>query len=69
MIEPGGLIAAASSTHKMGSVEFDAALADGAVRARTSLRILERVSLPPDFPVAPAFPEGNYLKFIIAART
>jgi hypothetical protein len=26
------------------------------------------VSLPPDFPVAPGFPEGNYLKFAIATR-
>jgi 23S rRNA (cytosine1962-C5)-methyltransferase len=69
VIEPGGLLAAASSTHKMGATEFDAALADGAVSARTSLRVLERVSLPPDFPVAPAFPEGNYLKFVIAARS
>lgn len=68
VIEPGGLIAAASSTHKMSASEFDLALADGAVRAGTALRILERVSLPPDFPVAPGFPEGNYLKFAIAAR-
>jgi 23S rRNA (cytosine1962-C5)-methyltransferase len=68
VLEPGGLLAAASSTHKMSSSEFDLSLADGAVRAGTNLRIVERVSLPPDFPVAPGFPEGNYLKFSIAAR-
>ena len=68
VIEPGGLLAAASSTHKMSASEFDLAMADGAARARTELRILERVSLPPDFPVAPGFPEGNYLKFSIATR-
>jgi 23S rRNA (cytosine1962-C5)-methyltransferase len=66
--EPAGLLAAASSTHKMSQNEFDLALADGAVRAGTSLRIVERCSLPPDFPVAPGFPEGNYLKFVVAAR-
>jgi 23S rRNA G2069 N7-methylase RlmK/C1962 C5-methylase RlmI len=38
------------------------------MRAGTQLRIVERCSLPPDFPVAPGFPEGNYLKFAIAAR-
>jgi 23S rRNA (cytosine1962-C5)-methyltransferase len=65
---PGGLLAAASSTHKMSHSEFDLALADGAMRAGTQLRIVERCSLPPDFPVAPGFPEGNYLKFAIAAR-
>jgi len=68
VLEPGGLLAAASSTHKMNAGDFDLALADGAARARTTLRILERVSLPPDFPVPPGFPEGNYLKFAIAAR-
>jgi len=68
VIEPGGLLTAASSTHKMSASEFDLGLADGAARARTSLRILERVCLPPDFPVAPGFPEGNYLKLAIAAR-
>jgi len=25
-------------------------------------------ALPPDFPVAPGFPEGNYLKLAIAIR-
>jgi hypothetical protein len=24
--------------------------------------------LPPDYPVAPGFPEGNYLKFYLAVR-
>jgi len=68
VLDPGGLLAAASSTHKMSAGDFDLALADGAVRAKTTLRILERVSLPPDFPVSPGFPEGNYLKLAIAAR-
>ena len=68
VLEPGGLIAAASSTHKMAQSDFDGALADGAARVGTVLRIVERCSLPPDFPVAPGFPEGNYLKFAIAAR-
>lgn len=65
---PGGLLCAASSTHKMTQGEFDLSLADGAVRAGTQLRIVERCSLPPDFPVAPGFPEGNYLKFAVAMR-
>jgi 23S rRNA (cytosine1962-C5)-methyltransferase len=68
VLSPGGLLAAASSTHKMTQTEFDLSLADGAVRAGTQLRIVERCPLPIDFPVAPGFPEGNYLKFAIAAR-
>ena len=69
VLTPGGLIAAASSTHKVSSDEFDAALAEGAALAKTTLKIIDRRGLPPDFPVSPAFPEGNYLKFAIAVRS
>lgn len=68
VLEPGGLLAAASSTHKMSHAEFDAALADGAYTMGTSLQVIERVSLPVDFPVVPGFPDGNYLKFAVATR-
>jgi 23S rRNA (cytosine1962-C5)-methyltransferase len=65
---PGGLLCAASSTHKISPEDFDRMLAEGAARARTQVRILERVWLPRDFCVAPGFPEGNYLKFAVAIR-
>lgn len=65
---PGGLLVAASSTHKMSPEEFDRALADGAMAAGTRLQVIDRRSLPPDFPTVPGFPEANYLKFIVAAR-
>jgi 23S rRNA (cytosine1962-C5)-methyltransferase len=65
---PGGLLAAASSTHKMSSPEFELALADGALAAGTRLQIIDRRPLPPDFPTLPGFPEGNYLKFAVAVR-
>jgi 23S rRNA (cytosine1962-C5)-methyltransferase len=69
VVEPGGLIAAASSTHKVSADEFDGALAEGAALARTTLKIIDRRGLPVDFPVSPAFPEGNYLKFAIGVRS
>ncbi len=65
VLEPGGILAAASATHKLGQAEFDMALAEGALRAGTELRIVERRGLPADFPTSPAFPEGNYLKFVV----
>lgn len=68
VLEPGGLIAAASSTHKLSPAEFELSLAEGAVRAGTGLRIIDRRSLPVDFPTHPAFPESNYLKFVVAVR-
>lgn len=68
VLAPGGLLVAASSTHKMSAQEFELALADGALNAGTRLQIVDRRSLPPDFPTTPGFPEGNYLKFAVAVR-
>ena len=65
---PGGLLAAASSTHKMSTDEFERALAEGADAAGTRLQIIDRRSLPPDFPTVPGFPEASYLKFAVAVR-
>lgn len=66
--ERGGILVAASSTHKMISDDFDAALAEGAYGADTELSIVERRGLPLDFPVPPGFPEGSYLKFAAAVK-
>jgi len=68
VLAPGGLLAAASSTHKMTNEEFERSIADGAMGAGTRLQILDRRPLPSDFPTVPGFPEANYLKFIVAAR-
>jgi 23S rRNA (cytosine1962-C5)-methyltransferase len=66
--EPGGLLVAASSTHKMSLAEYESALAEGAAAAGTHLQILDRRGLPPDFPTIPGFPEASYLKFAVAVR-
>ena len=58
----------ASNSTKLSAADLDRALAEGAAAVRAELRIVERVGLPPDFPVAPGFPEGNYLKVAIAIR-
>ena len=68
VLVPGGLLAAASSTHKMSAGEFELALAEGALLAGTRLQIIDRRSLPPDFPALPGFPEASYLKFAVAVR-
>jgi 23S rRNA G2069 N7-methylase RlmK/C1962 C5-methylase RlmI len=67
-LEPGGILVAASETHKISQDEFDRMLAEGAAGARTPLRIVERRWLPPDYCVSPGFPEGSYLKFVVAVR-
>lgn len=68
VLAPGGLLVLASNSTKLSAADLDRALGEGGADARVELRIVERVSLPPDFPVAPGFPEGNYLKVAIAVR-
>ena len=68
VLEPGGVLGAASATHKLSQNDFELALGEGAARARTRLRIVDRRGLPGDFPTLPGFPEGNYLKFVMAFR-
>jgi 23S rRNA (cytosine1962-C5)-methyltransferase len=68
VLAPGGLLVAASSTHKIGPAEFELALAEGAYDVGVQLQVIDRRGLPPDFPTHPGFPEGSYLKFVIAIR-
>jgi 23S rRNA G2069 N7-methylase RlmK/C1962 C5-methylase RlmI len=68
VLPPGGLLVAASSTHRLSMAEFEGSIAEGAHRAGTGLRIIERCGLPPDYPAAPGFVEANYLKFAVMAR-
>src|SRR5215831_18200862 len=67
VLAPGGLLVAASSTHKIGPSEFELALAEGAYDTGVELQVIDRRGLPADFPTLPGFPEGNYLKFVVAA--
>ena len=69
VLEPGGVLAATTGTHKISHDDFDRALAEGASRAGTRLAIIERRFLPADFAVPPGFPEASTLKFAIAIRS
>jgi 23S rRNA (cytosine1962-C5)-methyltransferase len=68
VLAPGGFLVLASNSTKLSAADLDRAMAEGAASVRAELRIIERIGLPPDFPVAPGFPEGNYLKLAIAIR-
>ena len=68
VLEPGGLLAFSSNAAKLSAAEVDKALAEGGAMRGFELRVIERQGLPPDFPVHPGFPEGNYLKFVLAVR-
>jgi 23S rRNA (cytosine1962-C5)-methyltransferase len=68
VLEPGGLLAFSTNSTKLSPADVERALAEGAATTRTPLLVLERHGLPPDYPVSPGFPEGNYLKFFVALR-
>ena len=68
VLEPGGILTFATNSTKVSAADLDRALGDGAAMARADLRVFQRVGLPADYPVAPGFPEGNYLKVALAVR-
>jgi 23S rRNA (cytosine1962-C5)-methyltransferase len=68
VLTPGGFLALATNATKLSALDVDRALAEGGAESGHDLRIVERCGLPPDFPVSPGFPEGNYLKFVLAVK-
>jgi len=68
VLAPGGLLAFATNAAKLSAADVDRALAEGAAANGHELHIIERCGLPADYPVNPGFPEGNYLKFVLAVK-
>jgi 23S rRNA (cytosine1962-C5)-methyltransferase len=68
VLEPGGLLVFATNSTRISALDFDRALGEGGALAGADLRVIERVPMPVDFPVAPGFPEGNYLKLAVCIR-
>lgn len=68
VLEVGGLLAFATNSTKVSAADLDRSLAEGAAAGQAELRVVERIGLPADYPVAPGFPEGNYLKLVVAIK-
>lgn len=64
VLRPGGVLAAASCSSRVGAEEFFAAVRRGAAQAGHSLQEIERSGHPLDHPAR--FPEMAYLKCLIA---
>jgi 23S rRNA (cytosine1962-C5)-methyltransferase len=65
-VRPGGLLAAASCSSHVPMDMFLKILGESARQARRPLRLLEVRGEPPDHPTPLHFPEGRYLKFVLA---
>ena len=66
-VSPGGLLAMASCTARLGRDRWEMAVADG-LASHGSWSWLEHTSAPLDHPVAMGHPEGRYLKFALLRR-
>jgi 23S rRNA (cytosine1962-C5)-methyltransferase len=68
-LAPGGLLCTASCSQLVDAVEFERMLAAAAHDAHRRLQVLQLGSQAPDHAVPVAFPEGRYLKFVVARVT
>ena len=67
VLAPGGLLATASCSSHIRADDLVAAVADAGSRARRTTRIVARRGAAADHPASPAFPEGDYLTFLLVA--
>jgi len=65
-VRPGGLLASASCSSHITMEMFLQSLREAAAEARRPLRLLEVRQEPVDHPTPLHFPEGRYLKFVLA---
>jgi 23S rRNA (cytosine1962-C5)-methyltransferase len=65
-VAEGGLLASASCTSQVGPEAFKEMLASAAAQTGRRLQIVHEAGQPLDHPVPAQFPEGRYLKFVVA---
>jgi 23S rRNA (cytosine1962-C5)-methyltransferase len=65
LVRPGGVLATFSCSGHVDAALFQKIVAGAVLDAGREAQILERLSQPPDHPVATEFPEAEYLKGLI----
>ncbi len=65
-VAPGGLLATASCTSQVSPEDFRNVLGEAAARAGVRVQVIHEAGHAPDHPVPANFPEGRYLKFVVA---
>jgi len=68
LLAPGGLLATFSCSGGVSAELFQSIVAGAALDAGADAKIIERFSAAPDHPVALEFPEGDYLKGLLAIK-
>jgi 23S rRNA (cytosine1962-C5)-methyltransferase len=67
-LPPGGILVSASCTTHIDPLTFSKILHESGVRASCRLKLLDGREQPFDHPYSFSFPEGRYLKFIVARK-
>jgi 23S rRNA (cytosine1962-C5)-methyltransferase len=68
LLEPGGLLITSSNHQKVDVADYLKELRRGALAAGCSLQVVKTAGQSGDFPYPVTFPEGRYLKYVIAVK-
>jgi 23S rRNA (cytosine1962-C5)-methyltransferase len=66
LLNPGGILLTFSCSGLMQSDLFQKVVADAALDAKREVQFIERMHQASDHPISSAFPEGYYLKGLVA---
>jgi 23S rRNA (cytosine1962-C5)-methyltransferase len=69
VVEPGGVLCAASCSSHVDAADFLATVEEGSRQARRRFAWTESRGAGADHPVADFFPEGRYLKLVLGTVT
>ncbi len=67
VLQPNGLLACTLHEKDLGFADFLEVLRESAASAGATLQVLECHGLPADFPLNPAYPQGDYMKFVVCS--
>ena len=68
LLEPGGLLITSSNHQKIDLGDYLKELRRGALAAGCELKVIKTAGQAGDFPYPVTFPEGRYLKYVIAVK-
>ncbi len=65
LLEPGGILVTCSCSHHLGEADFLEVIAEAALDAGRTVRVLERRTQSLDHPILLTVPETHYLKCMV----
>lgn len=68
LLATGGLMVTSSNHQKVDLPDYLKELRRGALQAHGSLQVIQILGQPEDFPFPLTFPEGRYLKYVVAVK-